>query len=178
MNRRLFKRPGAGTPDVRPSPIAGQWYPAAPGRLRDQVQGFLDAAEVEPLDGHIVALVSPHAGHRYSGGVAAHAYRLVEGQRYEVVASVDGLDVVDGRTASLDKRGYVVAPGSTLVIDGFRTSLDEVAAFRFGRVDASYAARTGQPANVGVIGVAIFCEASGVLQTTTGSYQPDPFPGN
>jgi AmmeMemoRadiSam system protein B len=88
MNRRFFNRSGADTPDVRPSPIAGQWYPGAPGRLRDQVQGFLDAAEVEPLDGRIVALVSPHAGHRYSGGVAAHAYRLVEGQRYGVVAIV------------------------------------------------------------------------------------------
>jgi AmmeMemoRadiSam system protein B len=56
--------------------------------LRERVQGFLDAAEVEPLDGRVVALVSPHAGHTYSGAVAGHAFRLVEGKRYDVVAIV------------------------------------------------------------------------------------------
>jgi AmmeMemoRadiSam system protein B len=86
MNRRLFNRSGAGTPDIRPSHIAGQWYPGAPDRLRQQVQEYLDAAEVEPLDGRVVALVSPHAGYYYSGGVAAHAYRLVQGEHYDVVA--------------------------------------------------------------------------------------------
>jgi AmmeMemoRadiSam system protein B len=88
MNRQFFGKSGAAAPDVRPSPIAGQWYPGAPGPLREHVQTFLDAAEVEPLDGHLVALVSPHAGYTYSGGVAAHAYRLVQGARYDVVAIV------------------------------------------------------------------------------------------
>lgn len=83
MNRKRFGRSG-----VRPSPIAGQWYPGAPDLLRERVQGFLDNAEVEDLDGRLVALVSPHAGHTYSGGVAAHAYRLVQGRRYDVVAIV------------------------------------------------------------------------------------------
>jgi AmmeMemoRadiSam system protein B len=49
---------------------------------------MLDAAEVEPLHGRAVALVSPHAGHTYSGGVAAHAYRLVQGEVYDTVAIV------------------------------------------------------------------------------------------
>ena len=56
------------------------------------------------------------------------------GQRFEMVASVDGQDVVDGRSASLEKRGYVVDAFHRVRIDGFRTSMTDVAAFRFGSV--------------------------------------------
>lgn len=75
----------------------------------------------------------------------------------EIVASVDGLDVQDGRTASFSKRGYIVQPGKTLTIDGFRTSHDKVAAFKFSSVGNSYAnLRHGDTRNVGVIGIAVF----------------------
>jgi hypothetical protein len=76
--------------------------------------------------------------------------------RVEAVASVDGLDVLDGRPASLAKRGYIVAGGSTLRIEGFRQSDSTVAAFRFGEVGDSYAASKGDTRDVGVIGVAVF----------------------
>ncbi len=80
------------------------------------------------------------------------------GGRFEVVSSVDGLDVVDGLQANYSKRGYIVAPYSTLEIEGFRTSLESVAAFRFGAVRDSYAAKTSGDRNVGVIGFAFFAE--------------------
>jgi hypothetical protein len=80
------------------------------------------------------------------------------GRRIEVVASVDGRDVVDGRTASYEKRGYVIAPWGELTIDGFRLSPDAVAAFRFSSVRDSYAARMGDARAVGVVGAAIFLE--------------------
>jgi hypothetical protein len=79
-------------------------------------------------------------------------------QRYEIVASVDGLDVIDGRRASTGKRGYILRPWGKLFIRGFRTSGATVAAFRFGSVRNSYAARTGSDRNVGVVGVAAFSE--------------------
>jgi AmmeMemoRadiSam system protein B len=88
MNGSFFNRSAAGSAKVRPSPIAGQWYPGMPDRLRASVQSYLDAAGVEPLDGRVVALVAPHAGYTYSGGVAGCAYRLVEGKRYDVVTIV------------------------------------------------------------------------------------------
>jgi hypothetical protein len=78
--------------------------------------------------------------------------------RFEVVASVDGLDVVDGQPADPNRRGYLVDPHGVLTIDGFRTSDDAVAAFRFGRVADSYAAQTTGDRNVGVVGMAIFSE--------------------
>ena len=82
--------------------------------------------------------------------------------RFEIVASVDGLDVVDGKPADPNRRGYIIDPQDTLVIDGFRTSDSDVAAFRFGTVADSYAAQTSGDRDVGVIGLAIFAERGAV----------------
>jgi len=77
----------------------------------------------------------------------------------EIVASVDGLDVMDGQPASFSKRGYTVQAGETLEIKGFRTSYDRVAAFKFSSVSHSYAnMRHGNTRNVGVIGIAVFTQ--------------------
>ncbi|MBK9031880.1 MAG: hypothetical protein IPL61_11230 [Myxococcales bacterium] len=107
------------------------------------------------------------------------AVRNLTEARFEVVTSVDGLDVLDGRPAGFDRRGYVIEPHGELIIDGFRQSNDEVAAFRFGRVASSYAARTTGDANVGVIGVALFAER-GARWTPAELERRDraaPFPG-
>jgi hypothetical protein len=78
--------------------------------------------------------------------------------RFESIATVDGLDVVNGRPASMDNRGYILGPFARLEIDGFRQSQSAVAAFRFSRTSESYAAQTSGDRNVGVIGVAFFSE--------------------
>ena len=94
------------------------------------------------------------AGDRYSIRVTQPDPR-----RVEAIVSVDGLDVIDGEDADfVNKRGYIVPPGGDLVVDGFRMSATQVAAFRFGSVDSSYAQLKGKGRNVGVIGVAIFEE--------------------
>jgi hypothetical protein len=94
------------------------------------------------------------AGDRYSIRVKNPTPR-----RVEAILSVDGLDVIDGEDADLArKRGYVIQPGGELVVDGFRTSTTQVAAFRFSSVGESYAELKGKGRNVGVIGVAIFEE--------------------
>lgn len=92
---------------------------------------------------------------------ARYAVRVQNGTggRIEVVVSVDGRDAIDGRPSALAKRGYVVDPWGEAVIDGFRLSDASVAAFRFGSVASSYAARMGDARDVGVIGVAVFAEA-------------------
>jgi hypothetical protein len=79
--------------------------------------------------------------------------------RLEVVLSVDGLDVIDGKSASFAKRGYVIAPDETLEVKGWRTSPDTVARFKFSTVSGSYANLAhGDHRNVGVIGLAVFTE--------------------
>src|SRR6478735_8272973 len=80
------------------------------------------------------------------------------GNRVEAVVTVDGLDVVDGEAGDLRKRGYVVPPYGETRIEGFRTSTEDVATFRFSSVDGSYAGKKGKARNVGVIAVAIFEE--------------------
>ena len=94
-----------------------------------------------------------HSG-RYEVVLRNDARRAVE-----VLASVDGLDAMDGKPASLTKRGYVLAPFETLAVEGFRTSRSTVAAFRFGSMSDSYGHRRhGETTNAGVIGVAVFEE--------------------
>lgn len=100
---------------------------------------------------------------RFIVGVDDQTYSIVVKNRcksaLEIVASVDGLDVMDGQPASFRKRGYTVHAGETLEIKGFRTSYDRVAAFKFSSVSNSYAnMRHGNTRNVGVIGIAVFTQ--------------------
>lgn len=102
-------------------------------------------------------------GRRFVVGKKDASYSIVLKNRcksrLEVVLSVDGLDVIDGKTASVSKRGYVIAPDETLEVKGWRTSPDTVARFRFSTVSGSYAnLSTGEHRNVGVIGLAVFTE--------------------
>jgi hypothetical protein len=122
------------------------------------------------------ALVQGEVGQRY-------VIELVNqtSSRFEAVVTVDGLDVIDGTSGAFSKRGYLLQPFATVDIDGFRQSMDEVAAFRFGSVRGSYAARKGNDRNVGVIGVALFGErgASGPWseRELRRRETADPFPG-
>lgn len=74
------------TLDLRPSPIAGQWYDANPTALARSVDDFLAHASVPQLNGEVLALIAPHAGHLYSGAVAAHAFATLHGLAPELVA--------------------------------------------------------------------------------------------
>lgn len=103
-----------------------------------------------------------HQGRTYVLGELGRRYflrvRNDSWRRIEVVASVDGRDVIDGRPASFEKRGYLVESRGTLTIDGFRLSQEAVAAFRFSSVPRSYAAQMGDARDVGVVGLAVFPE--------------------
>jgi AmmeMemoRadiSam system protein B len=74
--------------DIRPSPIAGTWYPSNPEVLRQSIDEQLQAAEVSLPEGKIIGVVAPHAGHRYSGQVAAHAFKCLQGLEPEIIAIV------------------------------------------------------------------------------------------
>ena len=108
---------------------------------------------------------SPSYQHRGSWYVAGrpgakYALRITNrtGERVLAVMSVDGVNIVTGQTASFEQSGYVLAPWQSAEITGWRKSPREVAAFVFTALPESYAARTGRPDDVGVIGVAVFKE--------------------
>jgi hypothetical protein len=159
-------RPAASPPAPAASPDSDAYEQPAP-RVAPAWQDTPPAYSpygVELLSGDFYTLPTYYAGGRaYVMGTIGERYRIrvtnPTSRRVEAVVSVDGLDAVDGKTASYDdKRGYVILPYGDVTIEGFRTSLDQVATFRFSSVRDSYAGRKGQDRNVGVIGVAFFPE--------------------
>jgi len=71
--------------DIRPSPIAGQWYTGDPRRLSVQVDRYMDEAQLPELGGEVVGVMAPHAGHIYSGPVAGYAFAALRGLTPDVV---------------------------------------------------------------------------------------------
>ncbi len=134
-----------------PAPRAHEWV-AAGGAiaiwLKDEHENPLDVVQVGGQ-----TFVVGEAGQRYTIVMENHT-----GHRFETVATVDGLDVINGKPGALRNRGYLLLPYATLEIEGFRETEQTVAAFRFGRVADAYAAKVGEARDVGVIGMAFFGE--------------------
>jgi hypothetical protein len=116
--------------------------------VRDENDAPLEAIQLQDR-----TYIIGEQGERYSIVIANRS-----NHRVEAVTTVDGVDVMNGETGSVENRGYVLDPHETYVVDGFRRSQSQVAAFRFARVADSYAAQTGSARNVGVIGIAFFDE--------------------
>jgi hypothetical protein len=116
--------------------------------------GVYDRAEGRRLPVHW------HQGRAYVAGSAGDEYRLLlrnrSGEPLLAVVSVDGINVITGERADPQQSGYVLEPGRSVEILGWRKSLAQTAAFYFTDLGDSYAARSGRPDNVGVIGVALF----------------------
>ncbi len=102
-------------------------------------------------------------GRYYVAGQPGHEYELRlrsrDGARLLAVTSVDGVNVITGQTASPHQSGYVLNGYGRLSVAGWRKSMQQTAAFYFTALPDSYAARTGRPHDVGVIGIALFREA-------------------
>ena len=101
-----------------------------------------------------------HEGRAYVVGRPGNEYQIGlrnrRGEDLLAVVSVDGVNVLSGDTAQTRQGGYILSPWQRFDVRGWRKSLGEVAAFYFTSLGDSYAARTGRPDNVGVIGVALF----------------------
>jgi hypothetical protein len=127
-------------------------------------QAMGSMAEVVIIDRDSGAVLNPHfyRGEYWVAGSPGARYAIEIrnriGERLLAVTSVDGVNVVSGATAGWDQTGYVFSPGERYQITGWRKTDAEIAAFTFTDSPNSYAERTGRPANVGVIGVAIFRE--------------------
>jgi len=74
--------------DIRPSPIAGQWYTGNPKKLAEEIDRFIDQAVLPELPGKVLAIVVPHAGHRYSGHVAGYGFAAIKNQKPDIVVVV------------------------------------------------------------------------------------------
>jgi hypothetical protein len=105
-----------------------------------------------------------HEGRAYVVGKPGHEYQVRIANRLGedllAVTSVDGINVITGQSAHPSQSGYVIAPRGALEVQGWRKSLSQTAAFYFTALPDSYAARTGRPDDVGVIGFALFRKKS------------------
>lgn len=122
----------------------------------------LAGIEIYDRSDHRTLPIHQHKGRWYVAGEPGHQYEIRlrnrSGERVLAVTSVDGVNVISGETAKTGQSGYVLSPWDSVDIEGWRKNMDEVATFYFTRLSNSYAARTGRPENVGVIGVAVFRE--------------------
>jgi hypothetical protein len=124
--------------------------------------GRLADIQVVDRDSGETLTVYRHQGEHWVAGRPGARYavsvRNATPGRVLGVVSVDGVNVISGETAAWQQTGYVLSPWQQHAITGWRKSDAEVAAFHFTASSASYAERTGRPAHVGVIGVAVFRE--------------------
>jgi len=100
--------------DVRPSLLAGRWYDADPDVLARSVDGYLDSAQLPELEGEVIAVIAPHAGHTYSGPVAGYAFAAIRGRSLDLVAVIGPMH-----------HSYV-EPLITTAYDAYSTPLGEV----------------------------------------------------
>ncbi len=101
-------------PMIRPAVVAGSWYPGDPNELARTVDGYM--GEVRPVDGEPIALVVPHAGYVFSGPIAAHGFRQLQGLPYEVAVVI-----------ASDHAPPISRPISVWAQGGFETPLGIVA---------------------------------------------------
>jgi AmmeMemoRadiSam system protein B len=100
---------------VRPAARAGTWYPGTASELAAEIDRYCDAVQ-ECVVGEIVALVAPHAGLVYSGPVAAHAYRQLQGRTYDAVVAVGPSHFVGFEGAAVVRRGAFDTPFGAIPI--------------------------------------------------------------
>ena len=93
----------------RAAAVAGTWYPGHPSTLRAAIDDYFGRVS-EAVTGEITALVSPHAGLMYSGPVAAHAYRQLEGRTYDVIVLVGPSHHVGFEGVAIVSRGVFETP--------------------------------------------------------------------
>lgn len=152
--------------DYRPriSSLATVGLALAMATVTHQAQARACIAQVEVHDRAMDRTLPTYRkfGKRWVTGEPGHEYDLrirnCADVRVLAVISVDGVNVVTGQSASPSQSGYVVEPGENLAVEGWRKSMERTAAFVFTDPADSYAARTGRPNDLGVIGVALFRE--------------------
>jgi len=135
--------------------------PPSPPLTYDRLGSLMQVSVVDRATGRELPIYR-HRGEYWVAGRPGSRYairaRNAMGERVMAVMSVDGVNIVTGETAGVLQNGYVFSGGERSDITGWRKSDSQIAAFEFTSVGNSYASRTGRPADVGVIGVALFRE--------------------
>lgn len=112
------------TLDLRPSPIAGTWYEGRPEILQRNIDNYLDRAKLPELTGEVIAVIAPHAGHRYSGAVAGYAFATLRNQRPDLVAIIAPMHHPYREPLITSSHDAYVTPLGNIPID--KSAIDEL----------------------------------------------------
>nr|MBN1229493.1 AmmeMemoRadiSam system protein B [Anaerolineae bacterium] len=113
--------------DIRPSPIAGQWYPGHPEKLAQTIDKLVSDASPEDFPGRIIGLIAPHAGYAYSGGIAAQAFRQVLGASFARVVIVSPMHhPIAGSVLTSAHQAYETPLGVVPIDRGFINALGQL----------------------------------------------------
>jgi MEMO1 family protein len=104
------------TESTRPAAVAGSWYPANPGALTREVDGYLAGVPEGPR-GETIAIVAPHAGIMFSGPVGAYAYKVAAGGEYDVAVLVGPSHFVAFDGVAMYSHGAFASPLGPASID-------------------------------------------------------------
>jgi len=114
---------GGQAPKVRPTAVAGSFYPSDPNELAKMIDDFLSKAAPPRLE-NVVALVAPHAGYIYSGPVAAYSYALLQGRKFDrVVVIAPSHYEAFGFASVYDGAAYATPFGQVAVDQAFAAKL-------------------------------------------------------
>lgn len=103
--------------DIRPSPIAGTWYAGEREILARQIDDYLGRAVLPDLPGEVIAVIAPHAGHRYSGAVAGHAFAALRGRAPALAAVVSPMHHPYPQPLITTAHGAYATPLGTIPVD-------------------------------------------------------------
>lgn len=105
--------------DVRPSPIAGTWYEGDPKSLASHVDEYLSRVKLPTFDGEVISVIAPHAGYRYSGAVAAHAFAALRGLTPELVVVLSPFHSLSQYPLITTKHQVYSTPLGNIEVDQF-----------------------------------------------------------
>lgn len=112
------------TPNPRPSPIAGTWYEGRPEILQRSIDAYMDKAKLPELPGEVIAVIAPHAGHRYSGAVAGYAFAALRGGTPDLVAVISPMHHPYQQPLITSSHDAYSTPLGTIPID--KSSVEEL----------------------------------------------------
>jgi len=112
------------TPDLRPSPIAGTWYEGKPENLQRIIDAYLENAELPALPGDVIAVIAPHAGHRYSGAVAGYAFAALRDRTPDLVAVISPMHQPYSQALITSSHDAYATPLGAISID--KAAVDEL----------------------------------------------------
>jgi len=104
--------------NVRPSitDTAG-WYPKQPKELTERLDMYMRNAEINVPTGKIIGIIVPHAGHVYSGQVAAYSFNSIKNLRPDIVTIVSPSHFIGGADIILSEHTAYKTPLGEIEID-------------------------------------------------------------